>query len=142
MNRGEVVGALAAVAVLAVSGCASSDATSPAAAASEADLCASADALRSSVAELRDVQVVENGTDALRQAFADVGNDVDRLADQARGEFSDQVSGVQSAAGDLGTAIDALTSAPSAVALADARSAVQTLVTETDALLADVRSSC
>jgi hypothetical protein len=136
MIRGGVVGALAAVAVLAVGGCSSSDA------APEADLCASADALQSSVAELRDVQVVENGTEALRQAFADVGDDVDRLADQARDEFSDQVSGVQSAAGDLGTAIDTLVNAPSAAALVDARSAVRTLVAETDALLGDVRSSC
>ena len=141
MIRGGVVGALAAVAVLAVGGCSSSDAASPAAA-SETDLCVSADALRSSVAELRDVQVVENGTEALRRAFAEVGDDVDRLADQARGEFSDQVSGVQSAAGDLGTAIDALVSAPSAAALVDARSAVRTLVAEADALLGDVRSSC
>lgn len=51
---------VAVVAGLAVGGCSSS---------SDAELCSSADALRSSIDDLKNVQVLEDGTQALRQAF-------------------------------------------------------------------------
>jgi hypothetical protein len=146
MSRAGVFGALAVAAGLALGGCSSdSDGSSGddgASASSAADLCASADALRSSIGDLSDVQVVQDGTEALRQASSEVGDDMDQLADDARNEFGDQVSGVESAAGDLRTAIEALGSDPSVAALGDVDTAVRALVDEAGVLLDDVGASC
>jgi hypothetical protein len=137
MSREQVLAALIAVAGLTIGGCSSGESES-----SDAGLCSSADDLRSSISDLGDVQVVEDGTEEVRQTVSEVGDDVTRLADEARDEFSDQVSDVEAAVGDLGSALDSLGSAPSAAALGDVRTAVRTLVEDAGVLLDDVSSSC
>jgi hypothetical protein len=137
MSREQVLAALIAVAGLAVGGCSSGESESP-----DASLCSSADDLRSSISDLGDVQVVEDGTEEVRQTVSEVGDDVARLADEARDEFSDQVSAVEAAVGDLGSALNSLGSAPSAAALGEVRTAVRTLVEDAGVLLDDVSSSC
>jgi hypothetical protein len=137
MSREQVLAALIAVAGLAVGGCSSGESES-----ADAGLCSSADDLRSSISDLGDVQVVEDGTEEVRQTVSEVGDDVARLADEARDEFSDQVSAVEAAVGDLGSALDSLGSAPSAAALGEVRTAVRTLVEDAGVLLDDVSSSC
>jgi hypothetical protein len=137
MNRARTFGALAAVAALAVGGCSSSDSGS-----SSSDVCGSADALRSSVADLKDVQVAQDGTAALQQAFSKVGDDVDRLVDDAHDQYSGQVADVKSAMGELRTALDSLGSAPTAATLGAAGAAARTVVENAGVLVDDVRSSC
>jgi hypothetical protein len=141
MRRARVLGALAAVATLAVGGCSSSD-DSSSDGSSSAELCSSADDLRSSLSDMGDVQVAADGTDALRQAFTEVGDDVARLADDAQDQFSDQVSGVESATADVAAAIRSLGSDPSAAALGTVGTAVQALVQDAGVLVDDVSSSC
>jgi hypothetical protein len=134
MSRALVPSALVAVvAGLAVGGCSSS---------SDADLCSSADALRSSIDDLGNVQVLEDGTQALRQAFSDVSDDMDRLVQHARNEFSGQVAAVTSSLGDLGTAMDSLGSPPSAASLRAVGSATRAVVEDAGVLVDDVSSSC
>src|ERR687894_307394 len=83
MSREQVLAALIAVAGLAVGGCSSGESESP-----DASLCSSADDLRSSISDLGDVQVVEDGTEEVRQTVSEVGDDVARLADEARDAVS------------------------------------------------------
>ena len=124
---------VAVVAGLAVGGCSSS---------SDAELCSSADALRSSIDDLKNVQVLEDGTQALRQAFSEVGDDMDRLVHHARNEFSGQVAGVKSSLADLGTAMDSLGSPPSATSLRAVGTATRAVVEDARGLVGDVCSSC
>jgi hypothetical protein len=134
MSRAQVPTALlAVVAGLAVDGCSSS---------SEADLCSSADAVRSSVDDLGNVRVLEDGTQALRQAFSEVGDDMDRLVNHARNEFSGRVAGVKSSLADLGTAMDSLGSPPSAASLRAVGTATRAMVEDAGVLVHDVSSSC
>jgi hypothetical protein len=137
MSRALVQGAVAAVAVLAVGGCSSSYSGS-----SGSNICGSADALRSSIGDLKDVQVAQDGTAALQQAFSKVGDDVDRLVNDAHDRYSGQVADVKSAMGELGTALDSLGSSPTAATLTAAGSAARTLVASAGVLVDDVSSSC
>jgi hypothetical protein len=137
MSRARVLGAVLVLAGVTVGGCSSGSSGS-----SEASLCPSADALRSSIGNLRDVQVVQDGTEAVRQAAAQVGDDVDRLANSAGDKFSGQVSGVQTDVANLSAAIHSLGDAPSTASLSAVGTAVRVLVEDTGVLLDDVRSAC
>jgi hypothetical protein len=137
MSRARIVAALAAAAALAVGGCSASYSGS-----SGSDVCGSADALRTSVGDLEDVQIAQDGTAALQQAFSKVGDDVDRLVNDAHDQYSGQVADVQSAMGELGTALDSLGSAPTAATLGAAGAAARTLVQDAGALVDAVSSSC
>ncbi len=140
MSSAPVRPALAALAAcIAVGGCSS---TSSSEGPSGTDLCGSADALRSSVGALRDVQIREEGADALRLAFAEVGDDVARLTASARDEYATQVADVESSVGALGTAIDAVGSSPSAATLSAAGTATRALVEDAGVLVDAVRASC
>jgi hypothetical protein len=138
MSRAPLVGMLAVVAGLALGGCSSSSSSGS----DGTDLCGSADALRSSIGDLQDVQVVQDGTEALQQAFSKVGDDVDRLVDDAGKQYSGQVDKVKSSVGEVRTAIDSLGASPTTATLTAAGTAVRTLVQDAGVLLDDVSSSC
>jgi uncharacterized protein YoxC len=144
MSRARTLLTLVAVAGLAVGGCSSSSTSSASSssASSSSDLCGSADALRSSIGDLKDVQVAQDGTEALRQAFSKVGDDVNRLADDARDQYSGQVADVESAVGDLRAAIDTLGSSPTAATVRAGGDAARTLVQNAGVLVDDASSSC
>ncbi|MGY1753480.1 hypothetical protein [Blastococcus sp. SYSU D01042] len=147
MSRARALAALAAGTCLAVSGCsdessAESSAESSSSSSSDEDVCASADALRSSIGELDDVQVAENGTAALQEAVSEVGDDVEQLADEARREHTDQVGDVEVAFREVVTAVEELATSPSAAAVSDVGTALRTLGGDVAVLLDDVGSSC
>jgi hypothetical protein len=72
-----------------------SDSGTAAATSSRPAVCGSADELRTSLSALQDVKVVEDGTDALNEAWTTVRSDWAQLADDARGQYAEQVDGVQ-----------------------------------------------
>jgi hypothetical protein len=88
------------------------------------------------------VQIREEGADALRLAFAEVGDDVARLTASARDEYATQVADVESSVGALGAAIDAVGSSPSAATLSAAGTATRALVEDAGVLVDAVRASC
>ena len=106
------------------------------------DVCDSADALRTSLAELGDVQVVQEGTGALEAAWSAVQDDWARFADAARDEYRDEVDGVQAEADAVGDAVDAALSTPSADTLGAAASAVGAFLRGAGALVDETTSAC
>jgi hypothetical protein len=106
------------------------------------DVCASADAFRGSLGELRDVQVVQEGTDALDSAWTTVDDAWTQLAADAKAEYGDQVDGVQAAADDVRAALDDAQDQRSAQTLGSAATAVGTFLQDADALADEVDSTC
>jgi len=140
-----VVAGLACL-VVALAGC-SSDGSSTAASSTAATsttpaVCASADTLRSSLSSLADVQVVQEGTDALKTAWTKVQDDWSQFADDARSRYSGQVDDVQADATAAGDAVDAALSDASAQTLAAAGTAVAAFVQNAGALVDKVNSTC
>ena len=106
------------------------------------DVCAAADAFRGSLSALRDVQVVQEGTDALASAWTAVEDDWTQLAGDARAEYGDQVDGVQTAADDVRAALDDAQDQRSAQTLGNAATAVGVFLQDADALADEVDSTC
>ncbi|MGY1829146.1 hypothetical protein ACI8AA_01810 [Geodermatophilus sp. SYSU D01180] len=126
--------------------CSSSDsadsaATSPATS-SGAGVCGPAEDLRTSLAALRDVPVVEQGTSALEEAWATVEEDWGQFADAARAEYGGDVDDVQAEADAVREAVDAAQADPSAGTLSTAAAAVGSFVQGADALLEETTSGC
>jgi hypothetical protein len=96
-----------------------------------ADVCADREALRSSVAALKDLDVVAEGTNGVNAAVADVKEDLTALQSSAGDELQPQVQAVQDAADELETAAADLDSGGASAAL----TAVANLATSTATLL-------
>ena len=117
-------------------------AASSAAGSSGTDVCESAGDLRTSLASLGDVQVVQEGTGALEVAWTTVQDDWVRFADAARAEYSDQVDSVQAEADAVGQAVDAAQATPSAGTLGTAATAVGVFLRSAGDLVDEVGSNC
>jgi hypothetical protein len=140
-TRAAAVGTVILLAGL--SGCSSSsDGETAAATSSGAAVCASADDLRGSLAALGDVQVVQQGTDALDQAWTTVQDDWARFADDARAQHADEVDGVQADADAVQAAVDTARADPGAGTLGTLASEVQTFLKDAGALVDEVRATC
>ncbi|MGY1781989.1 hypothetical protein [Geodermatophilus sp. SYSU D01036] len=105
-------------------------------------MCGPAEDLRTSLAALRDVPVVEQGTSALEEAWATVEEDWGQFADAARTEYGDDVDEVQAEADAVREAVDAAQADPSAGTLGTAATAVGAFVRGADALLEETTSGC
>jgi hypothetical protein len=129
-----------------VTGCSSSstptDAAASSAVSSDRAVCQTADELRSSLAAVKDVDVVAQGTDGLKQAFAAVRSDLQQLRQDSAGQFSEQIDAVQADADAVQAAVDAAQSDPSAQTLGTVASSVGALVTGGTALVDAVGSTC
>ena len=141
--RKSVVGVVAVVLGAGLPGCSSDAETrSSAAAPSTADVCASADDLRGSLTALGQVEVVQDGADALAAAWTAVKADWAQLADDASTEYADDVDGVQAAADDVQAALDDARSQPSAQTLGNAADTVRVFLRDAGALTDEVGSTC
>jgi hypothetical protein len=121
---------------------ASTTATTTTATTTAADACAAADTLRGSLGALRDVQIVQDGIGAAESAWATVQEDWAAFADAARGQYADQVDGVQAAADDVTSALDRARTDTSAATLSDAATSVGAYLQQADALVEEVGSAC
>ena len=119
-----------------------SDSETAAATSSGPAVCAAADDLRTSLSALQDVKVVEDGTDALDEAWTTVRGDWSQLADDARDQYAEQVDGVQADADTVQAAVDQARATPSAQTLGSAASAVAIFLQDAGALVDQVRSTC
>ena len=63
-------------------------------------MCSSTDALQASVSDLRDVQVVEDGTAALEDAVDSVRSALQDVVDDATSQYATQVDGLQASFDD------------------------------------------
>jgi hypothetical protein len=140
--RNWAAGAVAVV-VATLCGCSSDSGTqSSAATSSTPDVCASADEFRASLTDLKDVDVVQQGTDALTATWTTVEADWRQLADDARATHADQVDRVQADADAVGSAVETAQDDASAQTLGGAAAAVGVFLKDADALLDEVGSTC
>lgn len=95
------------------------------------DLCGDAEALRSSVSELEDVDLVAEGTNGASAAISAVQDDLAALSESAGDDLQPQVQAVEDAIDELDTAVDNLDSDP-----ATALEAVANVATSASALIA------
>ena len=119
--------ALAAGIAVGLAGCAESQ---------QSKTCAQADKVRSSIENVRNVNLSENGMVALQSAVAQVGTELDLLRTTLRADAQVQVVAVQTAVGQLRTAVATAVADPTqanldaAGAARDAaRSSIQNLAT-------------
>lgn len=123
----------------------SSPATAPASSSAptaSAALCRAADDLRTSLTALQQVDVVQQGTDALTQAFAQVKTDLTALTDAARSQYAQQIQQVKTDSAALQAAVDQAKATPSTQTVGAVATAARTLVQDAQALLATVSASC
>jgi len=111
-------------------------------ASAEPDVCASADALRGSLSDLGDVQVVQEGTDAVQQAWTTVQDDWSELAEAAGDRFADQVDDVEAAAGAVQSSVETTQEEATAQTLGDVAAAVGAFVQDAGSLVDEVTSTC
>jgi hypothetical protein len=71
----------------------------------DADVCAAGDDVRESVQTILDMNVIEEGTNALEEAFDEFQADVEALGDEAAEEFDDEIAAVRTAADSVSSAI-------------------------------------
>ena len=97
--------AVAAMLVLTTTGIAACGGDDDDSASSSPSLCDDSQALQSSVQDLKDVNVVENGTSSLQSAVTKVKDDADTLVTAAKDEFKPEVDDLTSALSTLATSI-------------------------------------
>jgi hypothetical protein len=105
---------------------------------SKSQICKDSEALKSSLSDLKKVDVTKNGTSALTSAVQTVQTDAAALATQAKSEFGPQVTALNVALTTLSSTIDqakggGAAALPPVVAAAGAvQTAGQTLVSQVD----------
>ena len=110
------------------------ESTTPAATGAESG-CAEVTALRDSLTALTQVDVVNDGTDALQSAAADVRTDLDAAGSAVSAELQPAVDEVETAFGGLETALEGVTSADG---LGDAATEVGNALTQVGTSLTDL----
>ena len=106
-------------------------------------VCASADQLKSSVDEVKDIDVTDtNGIDELKSQLETIDGDLDQLTNDAKQEFSSQVDTVATTFEALKASVQAATDDPSAETLAGAATAWSAFSTSVKTLISDVQSTC
>jgi glutamine synthetase type III len=136
MRRSIAVALLVGVTAGCSSGSTSSGGTS------EPAVCSSTDALQASVADLRNVQVAQNGIAALQDSVAAVRSNLQQVAHDAKSQYSTQVDQLQAGVDQLQAAAGTAQRAPSADTLNAVTASIRTLGDEVRGFADDVASTC
>lgn len=110
--------------------------------ASNAAACQSAAQLRTSLTALKNVDVVQQGTDATQQAFATVKSNLQQLISDIKGQYAGQTAKLEADVAAVQTTLDAARADKTTQTLGALRGSVQTLVNDASALVNDVSSKC
>jgi hypothetical protein len=105
-------------------------------------VCSSTDSLQASVADLRDVQVVENGTAAAKDAVASVRAALDDVVQDAGSQYATQVDGLQASFDTVQAAVDSAVATPSTTTLSAVSASVSALASAVSDFADDVASTC
>ncbi len=106
-------------------------------------VCTSVDSLKSSVDDLKNVDVTSSGAVGdLQTALSSVENNLSDVKSDAKSEFSTQIDAVDTAVASLKTSIDSATSDPSAANVAAVAAAAPPVTTALQTLISDVQSTC
>ena len=106
-------------------------------------VCGSANQLKSSVEEVKDIDVTDtNGIDELKSQLETIDGDLDQLTNDAKQEFSSQVDAVTTTFEALKASVQAAAENASAETLAAAATAWSAFSTSVKTLISDVQSTC
>jgi hypothetical protein len=105
-------------------------------------LCSAVDELKTSITQLQQVQVTQDGLDALRGAISSVGSAVDGVVQARTSQFRPQIDQLQRDADALRSLLQTAGSSPTAVSLQSMRTAVTAVVDDATGLVQDVGSTC
>jgi hypothetical protein len=120
----------------------SSAASSSAASSSAAGVCSSVDELKTSVAALKDVPVVQEGVSAVEGPFATVRSDVAQVVQDAQSQYATQTAGLTADVTAVQTAVSQAQAAPSRATLEAVAGSIRTLSDDVTAFAGDVASTC
>ncbi|MCU0284628.1 MAG: hypothetical protein MUD13_12175 [Candidatus Nanopelagicales bacterium] len=120
----------------------SAAASAPAASAPAGQVCADADTARASLQGLVDLNILQEGTNALKANFDTFKADVDTLIASAQAEFATETDAVKAAVADLQGAIAELAAEPSVADVAALAPALASVKSTTEALLTAVDQAC
>ena len=115
---------------------------SPSSSPSAAAVCVSVEGLEASVAELQEVEVTQNGLNALEQALATIGTDVQQVVDDAKDQYAPQTDELRTDYAALQSAFTTAQQAPTADSLSAVGSAIRTLGDDVRDLANDVAATC
>jgi hypothetical protein len=105
-------------------------------------VCDDFDALQSSIDNLKDIQVSENGMTALSPALTQIKKDLQQLVADAEAEFGDEAGEVKTAVASLQSSVTAAKSDPTATALSAVGTAVGGVQSSLVALRDAVSGTC
>ncbi|MET1059367.1 MAG: hypothetical protein ABWX84_07205 [Nocardioides sp.] len=105
-------------------------------------VCTSIDELESSMEGLSELELTGTGVAGLEDQLARVAEDYDRLRDDAKEEYGDQVDAIDADLEQLKTTASEVEDSPSAAAIAAVKTSVQAVVAGVDNLADDVKSTC
>jgi hypothetical protein len=108
----------------------------------QAPVCDSAENLKTSVENLKDVNVTANGLSALESQLTTIKADLRDLKDDVTSEFSAQITAIDTSYSALKASADTARSDPSVPNLAAVASAVSALGADARQLVDDVGSTC
>ena len=123
--------AAAVLALPALGACSSSD-----------DYCDQLDDTRNAYTELRDTNILQDGTDTLSERFDTFEEDVDSLIDAAGDEFSDESAAVEASLTQVSAAIESASNLDLGTAASQIGPALDSLSASTQELLDAVSSAC
>ena len=106
-------------------------------------MCSAADDLRTSIDDLREIDVTASGSlDELESGLETVEGNISSVKSEAESEFATQIEAVDTSTAELRSAVDEAKADPTVTTLAAAASALSAFGTDVDTLIDDVRSTC
>ena len=106
-------------------------------------VCGSVDDLKSSVDDVKDIDVTSSGAVSdLQTGLTSVESDLAAVKADAKSEFSSQIQGVQQSFATLKTSVDAAKADPTASTLSTAGAALSAFDTGVESLVTDIQSTC
>jgi len=105
-------------------------------------VCDDVDALQSSVDNLKDVQVSENGVNALTSQLTQIKQDLAQLGTSAEAEFGDDVSKVETAFTSLQSSVAAAKSERTAASVSAVGTAIEGVTSSLSAMQDAVSGTC
>jgi hypothetical protein len=109
---------------------------------SKAAYCDSFTSLQKSVDNLKNTDIVKNGTSALEKNLNSIKTDAQHVADNAKSAFSSEADAVVKAVDSLSSTVKQASSSPSATTLAAIPAAITTAVDSVKSLADAITSSC
>jgi hypothetical protein len=109
----------------------------------EPAVCSSVDDLRSSIEDLREIDVTSSGAlETLESGLETVEGNISTVRSDAQEEFEPQVEAVETSLAELRSTVGDARSDPSATTLSEAVSALDGFRTDVDTLIEDIQSTC